>query len=277
MKYETNIFKTENLHELSAEYTLFEIRGLVQSGGDDDYEINIQHIVKTLSYKLKHPITNITRKGKPHLVVRNDEEILARVPSEYAIKRNEVVHFVKVDEVFKLDFVKYDEATKTIIARFLQFDVQTELHKDDRIWQPEAGDPFFSKDSTDVIGEVGIYSGFDVRVVELPGGDGFGLAIDVTKKYISSVPLKMNLSRAEFRKLGIDKSHLVYNYQGKRYEIKAHQISDLNASEYKFPRASDGKLVTLLEDTQAGFKNSGGSMPPEVANLPNDASVLMYK
>lgn len=276
MIYETNIFKIENLSKLSAEYALFEILGLTQSADDDDYDINIQYIIRTLSYSLKHPVTVITRENRPYLVVRNETEILEKIPSEYAIKRNDMVRFQKFGKAFQIDFVNYTEETKGIILRFLQWDIQTELNRDSRIWQPGSGDAFFSKDAAEVVGKVGVYSGFLVRVVELPQGKGFGLAIDATKKYISMVPERMKLSMAEFKRFAIDKSHLVYNYGGKRFEIKAHQLSDLTASQYKFPRQQDGEFVSLLEDTQESFKRSSGTMPPEVANLSDDASVLMY-
>jgi len=39
-EYETDIFRIENLHELSANYVLFEITGLHDS--EDDYDNNIQ-------------------------------------------------------------------------------------------------------------------------------------------------------------------------------------------------------------------------------------------
>ena len=276
MMYETNIYKINNLHELSDKYALFEILGLSQSVGDDDYDINVQHIIRTLSYELKHPVTIISLNEKPHLVVKDDHAIINRVPEEYAIKRNIPVHFKKINQGIPLDFVNYTSETKNIIIRFLQFDIHTELNKDTRIWQPQSGDAFFYKEAGDVLGVVGIYSGFLVRVVELPGGQGFGLAIDVTKKYISEQPEKAILTRNDFKRLKVDKSHLVYNYGGKRYEIKATQVSDFTASQYKFARPSDGKVVSLLEDTQESFRKAYGTMPPDVANLSEDASVLLY-
>jgi hypothetical protein len=279
MSYETNIFKIENLHELSDQYVLFEIQGLNHSDGDDDdddYEINIQHIIRRLSYSLKHPVTVINRTNNPRLVVRNVPDVLEKMPMEFAVKRNAMVQFNRIKDPLTLDFVKYDEETKGIILRFLQFDIQTELNTNGNIWQPGSGDAFFNMDPAEVVGKVGIHSGFLARVVDLPGTLGFGISIDVTKKYVSQVPEEMRMTRASFKKLGVNQCHLVYNYGGKRYELKAHQISDQKASEYKFPRSSDGEFVTLLADTQESFKKLNGTMPPEVATLPDDASVLVY-
>lgn len=272
MKYEINIFKIDNLDKLTANYILFEIVGL--SDSDEDYDNNIQYIVKKLSYSLKHPVTTLTKDEKLFLVVRNEHAIVSKVPSEYLVKREEVVYLKKIDEQFRLDFVNYTESTKGIILRFLQFDIQTELNKNNSLWQPGSGDAFFSQNALENQGNVSIYNGFFVRAVEIPGGGGFGIAIDVTKKYIATNPLNVRLTRAEFRSQSINKSHLMYQYGNKRYEIRAEQFSDLNASQYKFARPNDNELVTLLKDTQDKFT---GAMPPTVANLPDDASVLIYR
>lgn len=271
MRYEVNIYRIDNLAKLTANYVLFEIIGL--NSDDEDFDNNVQFIVKRLSYVLKHPVTNIRKEGKQFLVVRNEPSILSKVPAEYLVKHDDIVYFKQVPELFRLDFVNYTEETKNIILRFLQFDIQTELNKDRRLWQPGSGDAFFSHTPLETIGNVSIYNGFFVRAVELPNG-GFGLAIDITKKYISAVPLPVHLTHSEFKKHGLNRCHLLYQYGNKRYEIRAEQFSDLNASQYKFERPADKKVVSLLNDTQEMFN---GSMPPNVASLPDDASVLIYR
>lgn len=271
MKQETVIFPIKNLTELSADYFLYEIVGLNHT--DEDYDINIQYIVKSLSYRLRHPITSITKNDAIFLVVRDELGILLKIPNEYYVKRDVLVHFRQHPDKFNLDFKNYDEQSKAIILRFLQFDIQSELNKNPSLWQPSSGDAFYNENAFEVHENVAIYNGFFIRVVELPVG-GFGLAMDVTKKYISETPLNMHLTRKQFKELHIKGSHFVYQYGMKKYEVRADQYSDLNASQYKFQRPSDGELVTLIEDTQEKF---GKSMPPNVASLPDDASVLIYK
>lgn len=271
MRYETNIFKIENLNELTANYVLFEIIGLYDN--DEDYDNNIQYIIKSLSYALKHPVTALTKGVKPFLVIRDEHDIVSEMPTEYVVKRDEIVYFKKIAEPFKLDFVNYNEETKGVILRFLQFDIQTELNKNNGLWQPGSGDAFFNKTPFESNGNVAAYNGFFIRAVELPER-GFGFALDITTKYVSRYPLDVHLTRNEFKNKGISKSHLVYQYGNKRYEIKVEQFSDLNASQYKFACGNNGELVTLLQDTQNKFANA---MPPEVANLPDDAAVLIYR
>lgn len=270
MKYETSIFKIENVEKLSANYLLFEIVGLASN--DDNYESNIQFIVKKLSYELRHPITYLNKGNKVFLVVKEDERVVSLVPDQFLVKHEEIVYFKRTEGSLKLDFSNYTDETKGIILRFLQFDIQSELSKLETLWQPGAGDAFFNRDPK-TVGAVSIYNGFYLRAVEIPGG-GFGVALDVTKKYIASQPLPTHLTRTDFRRMGLQNSHLMYQYGKKRYEIRPVEFSDLNASQCQFKRPSDGKLVNLLEDTQEVFK---GFMSPLIANLPDDASVLIYR
>lgn len=271
MKSEINLFQIENLKDLSSSYVLFEIVGLKEM--DEDYDTNVQYIIKSLSYLLKQPVTVVFREKKPFLVIRNEQQVLTKLPLEYTIRRGGVVYFRRSGLPLNLDFEKYTEETKGIILRFLQFDISTELNKDNRLWQPGAGDAFFSRTPLNPDGKVSVFNGFDLRVVEMPGG-GLGIAVDVTKRYIAIQPLNVRLTQQDFRRLGINKCHLMYQYGDKRYEIKAKEYSDLNIAQCKFTRKSDNKLVTLLQDIREKF---GTTMPPEVANLPDDAAVLIYE
>ncbi|MBN7818063.1 argonaute/piwi family protein [Algoriphagus pacificus] len=269
-EYETDIFRIENLNELSANYVLFEITGLHES--EDDYDNNIQYIIKRLSYELKHPVTVIHRDNKPFLVVRDESEVIANVPSEFLVKRDDIVYFTQINESFPIDFANY-ESVREIVLRFLQFDIQTELNNLSTLWQPTSGDAFFSQEPQRIINGVAIYNGFFVRTVELPEG-GFGFSIDVTKKYLSETPLNVHLTRRDFERLGGSRPHFIHQYGSQKYEFRAEQFSDLNATQFKFLRQEDGTMVTLLEDIRSKF---GRSMPPEVAKLPDNASVLIYK
>jgi len=269
-EYESNIFEIENLGDLSSSYFLFEIIGLNQ--GDEDYDINIQFIIKSLSYKLRHPVTVIHKGQVPYLVVRNEENIILNVPSEYTVKRGNVIYFKRTGDSFDINFKNYSGETKSIIWRFLQFDLQTELNKIQNLWQPGSGEAFFNRDTSSGNAIVAIHRGFLVRVMEMPEG-GIGICVDVTQKYLSRAPLDSNLTRQDFKKLQVSKSNYVYQYGNKQYEIKPKEFSDLNISQYKFKRRTDGKTVTLLEDVKSQY---GPSMPPLVAKLPNNASVLIY-
>ena len=79
---ETNVFPITNLHELSAEYNLYRVRGL--NPDQDEYYANREILKRRLSYLLKKPVTVIDRNDGPHVVVRSDAGPL---PSPYPLVR----------------------------------------------------------------------------------------------------------------------------------------------------------------------------------------------
>jgi hypothetical protein len=271
MKYEADVFPILNLEQLSANYRLCEIIGLNEF--DEEFDNNIQYIIKNLSYSLKQPITVTTKEGKPYLVIQDSNELMNKLPQEFVVKKGDCIYFKKDGPSINLDFKNYTEDTKPIILRFLQFNIQTELNKIETLWQPSSGDAFFNKLSSDGNYQVSVSSGFIPRVVDLPNG-GFGICIDVTKKYIDRNGLPTNLTRDQFRKMRLNKRHMIYKYGNRWYEIKPDEFSDLNVSQYKFTRKEDCMKVSLLQDIHDKFKNG---MPPEVATIPDNASVIIYR
>ncbi|GAB4039843.1 argonaute/piwi family protein [Spirosoma gilvum] len=270
--YDTNIFKIENLDKLKAQYRLYEIIGLSETS--EEYDSNIQYIIKTLSYQLGQPITVISKTQpvgqKLFLVVKNDSAVLDKIPEEFMVKKRDSIFFRSTDQVFELDFLNYDESTKEICRRFLQFDLNSEIQRHKDLWQPRAGQPFFSRKAIDGNHQVTVYNGFLPRVVELPGG-GWGISIELTNKYVETTPLPNYITRDEFNQL--KDSHFIYHYGRQWYEVHPQEWSDLNAANYKFRRETGGELMTVIGDLH---RQSGNSMPPEVARLPDDVALLMY-
>ena len=273
MRKETNVFPINNLGSLSANYRLFEIVGLRSTG--DEYDANIQYITKKLSFSLRHPVIVIHRDGKPYLVVKDEAEAIGAIPSEgFEAKRGEFAYFKDIEETRYIDFESTDESEKQIILRFLQFDLSGEIRKDDRLWQPRTGDAFFSKEDHSKDGDkVVIYNGFYARIVELPGG-GYGVAVDITKKYLAKRSLRARLSLDEFNRLKRQKKKLIYKYGKTWFEIRPDELSPVDISKYKFKRPSDTTSLTLLEDIKQVYN---GTMPPHLAKLPDSASVLVYR
>ncbi len=278
-KYETNIFPIENCNELLANYRLFEIVGLLET--NVEYEQNIQHIIKKLSYALSHPVTVISKlcgdKEKDFLVIKDDEAIAAQIPNSFQIKKGDEVYFRPTKDVVSLNFDKFDDATREICRRFLQFSINNTIKLKSDLWSPGAGKPFFSKKYRETVNGIDIFNGFLPRIVELPN-KGWGIEIGLTKKYVSSKPLSVYISREEFdneRKKGNDNGHFIYHYGNTWYEVRIDEWSDLNANQYPYTRVSDNKKVTVTQDLRDLYKGQG--MPPEIASLPDDVSLLIYR
>src|SRR5262245_27742850 len=134
MRTEVNVYSISNLHELSSSYRLYQIRGL--SPDQNEYHQNKQSIVRRVSFALRAPATIIKRDGSDFLVLPADCREVP--PSPFILFRGLVVEFIP-KEVFELDFAKSERETDDIRTRFLQFEIQSSLFRNPKLWQPESG------------------------------------------------------------------------------------------------------------------------------------------
>jgi hypothetical protein len=231
----------------------------------EEYEENIQSLVRKLSFKLQHPVTAIKHNDKAHLVIKDDQVVASRVPSELDLIRQKVV-LKPLDKTLFLDFENCTEETKEICLRFLNFDIQSQINRHNGLWQPGAGKPYFEK-SSELKKDIAIYHGFVARVVALK--DGFGIAVDTTQKYVSAYPLKSNLDKDGFKRY--KGKHFVYHHQN-WYDIKLEEFCDQTVSEYRYLRGD--KTVSLIEDLRTQIRKPH---PDRLANMSDDASVAFYR
>jgi len=259
MKHITNIFKIENLSELSAQYRVFDIKGLKKG---KDYQENKQFLIKKFSNTLKHPVTIIEIDKEPKLIVKNDADILNKINPEYDGGRL-YLHFNLSDKIFDIDFVNPTEEVKKICLRFLQFDLNGELKKNSNLWQPGTGEPFFLKTPETQDG-IAIYRGFSFRVIELPD-NGFGVSIDSTRKFASAKPLPYYITRAEFDKRYKERT-FIYQYKD-WYEIKAMELDDFNVGEFKIEGIS---LIDFVRNVVPKPHSL------QLANMPSDSATIIY-
>src|SRR5437867_2376793 len=126
MSMEVNVFRIENLEDLSAMYRLYRVKGLVRWEPDSevkerrklqqDYYRNLNSLVGRLSRELRSPVTFLEQQDVPLFVVREDG---ALPKSEYSVVGCKV-YLEKGDQVLKLDFARLNENTMPIALRFLQ-------------------------------------------------------------------------------------------------------------------------------------------------------------
>jgi len=261
--YETNIFPITNLAELSSDYKLYQIKGLHPD--QNEYYQNCQVLKRRLSYSLKKPVTVIERDGIPYLVIRADA---AEPSSPFPLVRTAVT-FERCPGTLKLDYNARKPQDDEICIRFLQFMLQAPLRSHPDLWQPGAGQPFFEKQATSTTGELLRFMGFSVRVTVTPSG-GMGLCVDVTSKCVSANPLPTRISRDEFSMW--DGRHAIYHYGHQWYEIQISGLDDRNVTEYMIQK--DARWVHLLE---YAAEDSEKPIPPELAQVPHDASVVLYR
>ncbi|MEN4012456.1 MAG: hypothetical protein ROW48_10510 [Bellilinea sp.] len=263
-KLETNIFPITNLCDLTSEYKLFEIKGLIKA--QNEYYQNRQLIIEKLSYQLKNPVTVIERNGDPYLVVLNDGK---EPPQHLALVRTTVT-FVQLPGIHKLDYSIRSDENDTICLRFLDFLIQAPLYSNKELWQPGAGQPFFTKspDDKNTLGSFQKYSGFAVRATITPNG-GLGFCIDVASKIINKTPLPSNLTQDGFAKW--KNKHAIYHYGYNWYDIQMVGLGDQDVSSY--PITVNGKTVSLIEFVAQDCQKP---IPLELAQVKHDSSVVLY-
>ena len=261
---ETNIFPILNLDELSASYRIFKIRGLHRD--QPEYFQNQQLLTRRLSYTLRTPATVFESGDDVFLELRED----APAPqSPFHLVRT-TVYFDSCKNDCKLNFADLSPDSRSIATRFLKFMLQSPLSSNVHLWQPGAGRPFFEKETAKTALGVTRYTGFSVRVVGLANGQ-LGLCVDVANKYVRTQPLPINLTRPEFR--GFKGRHCIYHYGHKWYEIQLREFADVTVTEYYIDGNGSGARISLLEFIA---KESQKPLPAELAQLPNDASVVLY-
>ncbi len=263
MGIQTNIFLIKNLGELSSDYRLYRIKGLHPD--QSEYFQNRQYIKRKLSYVLQKPVTVVDRENAPYLVVRSDAQ---EPPSPFPLVRTSVI-FEPVGGVMKLDFSVRSAENDEICLRFLQFMVQEPLHNNPHLWQPAAGQPFFQREPTSTSKNLVQYTGWSVRATITQDG-GLGFCVDSTNKFASQTPLPVHLTHDQF--VPWKNKHCIYHYGHRWYEVQLLALSDLNATEYTIKK--DNRRVNLLDFI---VEDSKKPIPPELAQLPHDTSVVLYK
>ena len=261
-RIETNDFPITNLSALSSRYRLYRIKGLNRE--HSEYYANRQHIIRKLSYLLQKPVTVIEREDAAHLVVRDD---VVAMPSSLPVVRT-VVYFEPCSGVFDLDYTLRSPQNDEICLRFLQFMLQEPLGSHPNLWQPGTGKPFFKKSPVYSTGDICQYLGFAVRAV-VTDDRGLALRVSIRSKFLSHDLLPTHISRDEF---GRWKGHrAIYRFGHKWYEIRIDGLSDLNATEFQVPK--NGSFLQILSYV---VDQSRKPIPPELAQVPHDASVLTY-
>jgi hypothetical protein len=215
---------------------------------------------------LQNPVTTTERDGVPHLVVRGDPGL--RPPESVPLTRS-VVRLEPCPETFALDYNLRSPENDRICLRFMQFMIQEPLRRDQRLWQSASGRPFFLRTPVHTERDVGRYRGFAVRATMTPSG-GMGLSVDVVHRFISTRPMPDRISRDE---LGPWKGRTcIYRYGRQWFEVQIEALSDLGLSEYEI--LDEREAIPLLDFI---IRESQKPIPPQLAQLPHDASVVLYR
>ena len=156
MKLQTNIFPITNLREFKLLYRLVRVSGLRPD--QPDYFQNRSHLEKHLSYLLRQPVLAIERDGAPHLAVPHDVHVM---PAEIQLVRL-IVQLQVLETPYEIDLSHLSSDAAPIALRFVRFMLQAPLSRDDRLWQPAAGRPFFIREPIILKNGVANYRGLNI-------------------------------------------------------------------------------------------------------------------
>lgn len=260
---ETNIFAIQNLDQLSANYRLYQIKGLRPDQGE--YYQNRQHLTNSLSRQLRSPILTLQSGDETYLIVRED---VKNLPDRYDLVRRRV-QFEPASDILRLDFTLRTVENDEICIRFLQFALQEVLYRSPTLWQPNPGRPFFEYTPINPGSAIGHYRGYSVRVTPTQSG-GLGIAVDVTGKFVGQSSLPASLGRKEFERWKL--RHFIYHFGQNWYEIQALALDDRPCGEYEF---KDGdQWINLLD---YALKESRKPIPKDLAQVSRENSVILYR
>lgn len=262
---ETNVFPITNLKSLSSLYRLYQIRGLDPE--HDEFYFNCALLKRKLSYMLRNPVTIIKRDDMLCLVVRAEEGD-AQPAASLALVRG-TVHLTALPELFTLDYTLRSPQNDEICLRFLSFMLQEPLLRRSALWQTASGQPFFRRNARALPPNLDLFQGFKIRPVATPDG-GLGLSVDVVHRFVGNQPIAYQMTRDEFARW--KGRTFIYHYGLQWYQIQARSLSDLNLGEYEVLK--DGRMLSLLHLIH---DQCDKPMPPEIAKLETQDSVLLYR
>ncbi|MBV6419568.1 MAG: hypothetical protein DAHOPDDO_00791 [Ignavibacteriaceae bacterium] len=225
-RIEISVFEIHNLIELSCKYRLYRIVGLSSQSYEFDKNVNL--LTKIASSKSISPCIS-TNRGNELFVAQPDGYKL--LPKQIELIRNQITLELLPDLEY-LDFKNLDTATLSLAERFIQFQLQDSVMKQQDIWRPRAGAPFFNKtpdpDFATYNNDIDLYYGFSCRAVSLQGNK-LGVAVDKRTKYLSKHSLPSKITPELQRKIIGAKA--VYEYGKDWFEIKIIEKGAQNSKE----------------------------------------------
>ena len=122
-KVEPNIYEILNPQELSCKYWLYRIKGI--PSGSDDFDKNVQMLVRSLSFRTKSPCIQINNNAGVFIA---QPEGRTELPSSYSLVRTPVI-IEKQGDLHDLNFGQLSNENVELATRFLQFSLQSPLFR----------------------------------------------------------------------------------------------------------------------------------------------------
>lgn len=260
---ESNIFRLEGLETVSTSYRLFDVLSPLEKGSE--YYAGITRLQRRLSREHQAPFA----------VLQRDETMLLAVPqnvSENLVEHHNMGRWVAtlkpLDDAIEIDCSVNGDDLDVIRLRFLNFLLQSPLYHNGELWQPRAGDAFYSRKPAESSDGVDLFHGVSLRAVPYPG-EGFGIMLDARTKLISKRPLGAYADENVIRRM--KNSACLYRMGDLWYEIKVTGANQTVSDPILF---EDGVPVTLKEYLHKTVRRP---IPKSLIDLKGDGAVVTYR
>jgi len=263
------LFSILNLKDLTVNYRLIEIIGLVGNLDDDDtLDRNLNLLVKKVAFDTKNPVALVRRDNHYYLATQHD----LKLPVLKYTLTPDVATLTPLPKCYELDFSKLTQETVHIALSFLSFALRTPLMDNGGLWRA-APSTFYSKTSVnfkDDRRETDVFQGFSFRLHPVDGK--VYLAVQISYKYVDRLWLTDRCQVGQIN--GYRMKHVLYHFGQRWYPVQILGLTGKSIEEQEFDPDDGSPTITVLEYTR---KKVGPKPPNWIQMLDPKSPAINYK
>jgi len=237
-----NLFEIRNIKQLTFDYKLLEITGLLQG---EDFEKNIGVLKQKLAYELRKPVAIKVKNGKYFIAIPFNSEN----PQLEQKLIPQVVTLIPENVKYSLKFEKSSSYDDSIIIAFLEYHIKSTLWNNPNLWQPYSGKTYYwktPKNIGDDHREIDIFSGFSYNVIIF--NEKVFLSLDLSTKYVDRKFLIDYLKTRSIHDFLF--KHFIYHYGNRWYQIILSGDPKRSIKDHKFLDERTNETIDVYTYTQ---------------------------
>lgn len=256
----TNLFPLGGLDALSFRYRLHRIVGLERA--PESFFINRRQL-ESLGWRLQCPVSVVERDGVPYLLLPDG------VPPPESVDLTRTVVRFETASALDINFEKPSPELRETMTGILRFHVHGAIGRRKRFWRTASGQAFLYREPQTVRKGICHYTGFRVRAA-YDEAHGFSLCVDPSSVFVHERSLATDIGRDAFARW--QGRHAIYHYGDDWFSIRLDALAQENADEYLIsdPAPARNLLEFIIDEIKK-------PIPPEVREVPADASVALYR
>jgi hypothetical protein len=273
----TNLFPILNASQLNYTYRLWEVSGL--SPDDEEFEQNRVSLRLKISRDIKGPAETTVKNGNVFVAIPTGYP----EPSVRYDLSPSVAKLKQISDSVELNLALPGTENQYLAKRFLQSAIFDNLRKNNELWQPKAGRPFFFKrpiNNETRNRTVDVFEGFAIRVTYVKEV-GYCLLIDCKTHYTSTKPWpgiipfdeRWNYLRQSASPKKQNSTHCVYKFGGQWYEIIVQTILNATIKETEFVHPDTNLPISVYDYSSERW---GDKLPEWFKSLKHEHTAITY-